>query len=107
LCKSFSSDNNFTLHDVGCGLGHFNNYIKCNYPNINFEYSGFDVVNEFVSYYLEHFPTSKFYNHDLSLESFPEIYDYMVIGGVFYRLYDTSVTEFSHFMKNSLMNGFK
>ena len=42
----YENSNPFSVHEIGCGLAHFNEFM-INYP-ANISYSGSDIVAEFV-----------------------------------------------------------
>jgi hypothetical protein len=106
LSAVLNRDNNFTVHDIGCGLSHYYDFLKLNYPDKKIEYSGSDITPEFVEYSKKAHPECEYYLHDLSTTPSSERYDYVIYGGVFYHLAGSTSEEFEVFMKNILRNGF-
>lgn len=106
LCQLFHHDAEFSLHDVGFGLGHLYEYMKQQWPEKKIDYSGSEVTPKFVDYCLERYPDSSFQLRDLA-ESVPsEQYDYLVFGGTFYHLIDSNPEDFWSYVKQMLTNAF-
>jgi SAM-dependent methyltransferase len=108
LSNIFSSDQDgfLIVHDVGCGLGHFYEYLKEKFPLKNLIYSGSEVTPKFVEICQRKFPESSFYLRDLCSGPFPEQCDYLVFGGTFYHLAGSSAHDFEGFVHQMLLNGF-
>jgi len=106
LCGVFEKDIELTLHDVGCGLCHLYEYIKKAYPDKSINYSGSEITSEFVDYCRKNYPTNQFYYRDLSERAFDERYDYLVFGGTFYHLVDTTEKNFDIYMKKMIVKAF-
>jgi len=70
--------------DIGCGLGHFYEYLKEGQPDV--KYLGLDFVDEFIeaskTKYADNERTS-FKQFDLTKDVIPAGYDYVVLSGVF------------------------
>jgi SAM-dependent methyltransferase len=69
----------FTVHEIGCGLGHFGSYLAEHWPQAR--YSGSDVVPEFVSACRAKFPDAKFHERDVTAELPAERYDFVMMSG--------------------------
>ena len=106
LSKIFNNDDVFTIHDVGCGVGHYYEYIKDNFSNKDVTYSGTEITQDFVDICNENYPTNNFFLNDLSKSPFKEKYDYLIFGGTFYHLAGSSPDEYFEFVKKMLKNGF-
>ena len=106
LCRVFDQDRSFTIHDVGCGLGHFHEFLKHRHPDRLIEYSGSDVTPGFVDHCRQHYPDLSFELRDLSAAPFPERYDYLIYAGTFYHLAGSRESEFRDFLHCMLRNGF-
>lgn len=109
LSKVFEKEipeSEFTVHDVGFGLGHYFEFIKRNYPNYNFNYSGSEVVESFVTHCNNVYPNSKFYYRDIAIQSYNEKYDYIIFGGTFYHKVDSSNYDFELFVTSIIKNTF-
>lgn len=107
LSQVFDKDTTFSVHDVGCGLGHYCLYLKENFRDRKIIYSGSDVVPEFVTYCRKNFISSKFYTRDLLKINPKERYDYLIFGGTFYHKGHTPYKEMQAYVENVLENGFR
>jgi len=54
----------FTVHEVGCGLGHFKSYLDENQWNVR--YSGSDIVEDFIDTCRKKFPDCSFYVENIA-----------------------------------------
>lgn len=107
LSKCFLDDNNFSLHDIGCGLGHYYEFLKLNYPQKKIKYSGSEVCKEFIDYCKKKYPECDFWLRNLADKPFREKYDYLVFGGTFYHEENNNKIYWKKFMEAMLLNGFK
>lgn len=85
LSQVFEDDQEFSVHDVGMGLGHYYEYLKTRFPERRIHYSGSEVVREFRDYCDRRYPESKFFHRDLATQECTDQYDYLVFGGTFYH----------------------
>jgi SAM-dependent methyltransferase len=69
----------FTVHEIGCGLGHFGSYLAQHRPRAR--YSGSDVVAEFVTACRAKFPGATFHERDVTAELPAERYDFVTMSG--------------------------
>ena len=76
--------------DYGCGLGHLYKYINAKFPLC--EYSGADIVSEFINENHRNYPDVSF-NLIADESDVIEPYDYIVSAGVFNLLCTDSVEE--------------
>lgn len=106
LAKVFGDDRSFTIHDVGCGLGHFYEFFKKTFLDGKIEYSGSEIVPEFVSSCREQYPECKFYERDISSINARDKYDYVVFGGTFYHLAGIPGRQMKQFVLRMLEKGF-
>ncbi len=80
--KVFDEDKDrFSVHDFGCGLGHFYRYLK--EKGYNVEYSGSDISPKFIEFCEKEYPECNFMLRDFMKETGKEIYDYVVQSGMF------------------------
>ena len=108
LSKIFAKDNNFTIHDIGSGFGDYLKYLNDTHNDKIFQYSGSDIVPEFIKECKNKFPKkNKFYLRDLSEKSFPEQYDYVVMSGVFHQIRNTKRKDWEEFAFVLIENAFK
>jgi len=69
----------FTVHEVGCGLGHFGEFLALRYPMAR--YSGSDIVDEFVAECRRKFPRDSFHVRDVVAEMPEDRHDYVTMSG--------------------------
>ncbi|NZA25315.1 class I SAM-dependent methyltransferase [Luteimonas sp. SJ-92] len=106
LASMFGQDHAFSVHDVGCGVGHFYEFLGKHYPERKIDYSGTEITPAFVEHCKSVYPDKDFQLRDLSAAPFPEKYDYLVFGGTFYHLAGSDSAEFWEFVKRMLTHGF-
>jgi len=68
----------FTVHEIGCALGHFGDFLQERYPRAIF--SGSEIYAPFVDHCRKRFPESKFFLRDITEELPPDRYDYVIVG---------------------------
>ncbi len=71
----------FAVHEIGCGLGHFGDFLREHHPTAR--YSGSDIVPHFVNACRQRFPQSEFFEHDVSSQVPPRKYDFVTLSGTF------------------------
>jgi hypothetical protein len=106
LSKVFGDETDFSIHDVGFGLGHYYEYLKKNHDNKNFRYSGSEVTKSFVDYCKNKYPNNDFYLRDIASKSFNDNYDFLVFGGTFYHKVDIENDVFERFIEIIIKNAF-
>jgi len=106
LSRIFEKDNEFTIHDVGMGLGHYYEYLKKRYARKKYEYSGTEVVKKFCEYCKKRYPEAKFCYRDIASKSYMDKYDYLIFGGTFYHPCNTTRKEWEKYMFSMLKNAF-
>ena len=104
LIKIVDSESNFTIHDVGMGVGNFFDYLKTN--KNTFTYSGSEILKEYVEECRRKFPNQLFYHRDLSENPGNEKYDYLVLSGVFHQRGIITIPNWEIYLKNILKNSF-
>lgn len=73
-----------SLLDFGCGLAHMIEYVNQMFPYL--EYTGADIVPDFIKSNLERFPDSSF-KLIKDATDITNVYDYIVASGTFNMLY--------------------
>ena len=73
-------EDNSSLLDYGCGLGHLNDYIANNNHN-NIDYTVIDINHKYIVYANQLYPTKKFICSDI--DKINEKFDYVIGSGVF------------------------
>jgi hypothetical protein len=107
LAKLFGDDAQFTLHDVGMGLGAFGVYLRENFEGRRIEYSGTEILPEFVRGAETEHPKSSFYLRDLTEGAGDDRYDYVVLSGVFHQRRSTPIPQWEEFSRLLLRNAWK
>jgi hypothetical protein len=107
ICGVFKEDNNFSVHDVGMGLSDLGEYIFANNRDKKVEYSGSEILEEYVNDSALRFPDSNFFLRDLATQCFEDKHDYLLLSGVFHQRRDSSIKDWERFSQNILLNSFK
>jgi hypothetical protein len=71
----------FTVHEIGCSMGHFGDFLRERYPLAIF--SGSDIYGPFVELCRERFSKNEFFLRDITAELPNDRYDYVVTCGTF------------------------
>jgi hypothetical protein len=106
LSKIFAGDQQFSIHDVGMGLSDYYAYLKANYPGLDVDYSGSEIVED---YYLEsqkRYPELQFYLRDISEQPFEDHYDYVVMSGLFHQRRDIPIRRWEAYAQSLILNSF-
>jgi ubiquinone/menaquinone biosynthesis C-methylase UbiE len=77
-----------TVLDVGCGLGHFYEYLRRRCDTVR--YVGYDMVEKFIAANREKFPQATFRVADVTRDPIPDRCDYAVMCQVFNNRYKNS-----------------
>lgn len=107
VCDIFKDDNNFSVHDVGMGLADLGAFIFEQNPNKSIEYSGSEILEEYVVDSSKRFPKSHFFKRDIAEKTYKERYDYLLLSGVFHQRRDSTIKDWERFAQNILRNSFK
>lgn len=73
-------EDNSSLLDYGCGLGHLNDYMVNNNHN-DIDYTGIDINHKYIAYANQLYPTNKFICSDIG--DVDGTFDYIIGSGVF------------------------
>ena len=97
----------FTVHEVGCGLGHFKSYLDENQWNVR--YSGSDIVEDFIDTCRKKFPDCSFYVENIAndldqINSDIKGGDYYCLSGTFNPKGDTPIDRWEKFIFKSIEN---
>lgn len=99
ISEIFADDNNFSIHDVGMGMGHYYEYLKSEHSNKRIIYSGSEITKEYYDYCCLNFPKQSFFYRDLVNEAVNERYDYVVLSGVFHQIRNNKRSDWETFMR--------
>jgi SAM-dependent methyltransferase len=70
--------------DVGCGLGHFYDFLDLKKASGDVDYTGFDISSAMIQYARENHPNiaEKFKVADFLTDTVSETFDYIIAGGI-------------------------
>ncbi|MDC1527530.1 class I SAM-dependent methyltransferase [Gammaproteobacteria bacterium] len=102
LTRHFAEDN-FSVLDFGCGLGHLKTYLDTQHTN--YDYFGADVVPEFVESVQHKYPQSKVQLID-SYKEVKESVDHVVVSGTFNIIVGGDQTAYLEIVNKTLLHLF-
>ncbi|AGC47648.1 hypothetical protein MYSTI_06375 [Myxococcus stipitatus DSM 14675] len=101
LARVFEGESGpFSVHEIGCGLGHFGEYLQHHHPQAR--YSGSDVHPSFTEACARKFPQGAFHTRDIVAALPPERYDYLTLSGTFNVRLSASPAEWRGFVEGML-----
>lgn len=106
ISNIFENENNIQVHDIGVGVGDFYGFLKKNYPKKKIDFSGSEILIEYIKKCKEKFPNCKFYHRDISEKKGNDKYDYVVMSGVFHQKRETTVSQWERFSQQLIKNSF-
>lgn len=105
LAMSFVSEQgSFDVHDVGCGLGHFGDFLTERWPDAR--YSGSEICAEFVDLCRQRMPEAEFAVRNLADETPSDRYDWVVACGIFNNRLDVEKEDWQEFVYSMLQSMF-
>lgn len=103
--KLHSPKDTIEILDVGCGIGHFLEYLRRNQYTIS--YQGLDISETFIDHCRQKFPTKTFYHCDLLKNPFDLHFDYVTMNGVFTEKVSLSYSEMTDFFESLITKVFE
>lgn len=103
----FEKDDNISIHDVGMGLADMWSYIKEMYPHKNIEYSGSEILKEYVDASMGRYPDINFYHRDVAERAYDDRYDYLLMSGLFHQKRESTIPDWETFASNIIRNSFQ
>lgn len=106
----YERSDRFSVHEIGCGLGHFKEYLDC--TGRGCEYSGSDIIADFIGQDREKYPGCGFFEQSIG-DDFelirPQIKDkdYYCLSGTFYTKEDNPAEAWESFILKSMENMFR
>lgn len=94
-----------SIHDVGSGLCDFHQYLLD--QKISHNYSGTEIVPEFISRSQEKFPAVKIYQRDFADDSFDDEYDFVVLSGTLNLRCDLDEKTWQAYIQKLLIRMFR
>ncbi len=106
IAELFAHEQHIQLHDVGMGLAAFYDFLKSEFPEKSIDYSGTEILSEYVEAAQVQHPELVFYNRDLAENPGDERYDYLMLSGVFHQRRASGISEWEKFSQHLLRNAF-
>lgn len=98
----------FSIYEVGYGLGHFYEYLNDNFNINKINYAGSEIVEEYYEYCKRNYPDSaKFELRDIIKNPPSKNYDYIIMSGVFHQIAEASREEWKEYMYKIINKTFK
>lgn len=105
LSNMFKMDNNFSIHDIGMGLGGFLEYLN-NSTDKKFSYSGSEINEEFYNICSKRYPDNKFYLRNLADKAYEDKYDYLIMNAIFNTKENVTITEWEKYIFRMISNAY-
>jgi hypothetical protein len=103
IAKLFTgATGSFRVHEIGCGLGHFGDFLREHHPKA--EYSGSDIVEPFVERCRERHPGREFQLRDVAAEPCADRYEYLTLSGTFNVRLAAEPGEWAAFIERMLLS---
>lgn len=102
----FKNEADFTLHDIGCGLGEFAGYLDAHHPQKNIVYSGSEIVTDLVKEASDRYPRATFMERDLASDRSEDVYDYLILSGVFHQRRTTPIPAWEKYLQTLVSRAF-
>lgn len=90
-----------SILDVGCGLGNMYEFIKT--QGLVVDYTGIDLVKEFINEATKKYPEAKFLEANILEENLNKKYDYVLLQGVF----NNKLTDGGIYLEHMITEAFK
>jgi SAM-dependent methyltransferase len=97
LCKLFSSKNNFSVLDYGCGYGALIDFLQK--ENFDCNYTGFDISKEMIAAAKQNFLEKE---DQFIYELKKDLYDYVIANGIFNVKLNVEECLWEEYIKDTL-----
>jgi SAM-dependent methyltransferase len=99
--------NNFSVLDLGCGVGLMVDFLKESNLINKINYKGIDISSQMISFAKKRFPEYDFEGRDILESKLEEnSYDYIIMNGLFTEKLNMSQSEMLAFFKEMIKNVF-
>jgi len=102
----FQADTACSIHDVGMGIADLNAYLLEAMPGSEFDYSGSEILAEYVDAARTRFPELQFFHRDIAEHVPEDRYDWVVMSGVFHQRRESSIRDWEAFSQRIIRNAF-
>lgn len=99
ITKINLKDTKIKLLDFGCGTSNFFQYLKNKNKHRHYIYTGIDINNSSIEIAKQKFPSNTYFHRDILRENTClDVYDYIIINGLFTQKLSLSVKKMTEFM---------
>ncbi len=100
----FTSEQSFSVHDVGCGVGDFYGWLKQANHKLGqvIDYHGSDITSEYLDVAKRSYPEVSFQNLNIMLDPVKKDFDYVILSGVFHQNGGVSRKLWTNYMEKLL-----
>ena len=106
IAKIFQDDSDFSVHDVGAGVGHFYQYLKKHINHKRFTYSISEITKEYCDIAKQQYPEIEIQHRDILNEDVNETFDYVVLSGVFHQKGNAKHKEWIEYIEQLLAKSY-
>jgi len=92
------------VHDVGMGLASYYDYLLNRFSDKVIDYSGSDIVLEYVNDVKKKYGNVKIFNRDLAEGPGNDKYDYLIMSGLFHQRRDSRISDWERFSQAIIKN---
>jgi hypothetical protein len=106
LFRHENEEHSFSVHEIGSGLAHYYEFLK-ERTRYQVEYSGSEVVEEFIRHTAGKHPSLKIFHRDITQDIPEDRYDYLVLSGTFNPIQDVEKDRWNSFVERMILNMFR
>lgn len=101
------SNTRVSIHDYGMGVGTFFEFLRNNFAQDSFNYSGSDIIEEYIKFARLKFPRIDIHLGDIFASSFNDNYDWIVLSGVFHQKRDIDDLSWFNYFSETIVKAFE
>jgi SAM-dependent methyltransferase len=105
ISRIFEGDADFSLLDVGAGVGDFYGYLSAEHSDQHIRYRGVDIMLEFCELARYRYPGIEIGDEDILTDDMGQ-FDYVALSGLFHQRGAVGATEWNDFMIRTLERAF-
>lgn len=103
LARVFGAEQRFSVLDIGCGVGHFADFLDEQFSERDIEYAGSDITPDYVRLASERRPDRKFVLSDILSENDLQPADYVILSGIFHQRGTINLRDWYDYMTTLLL----